>query len=448
MNKLFEQFESHTLFQTLTNKLSFIEKAINDDSYNEMEKESLLAYQQLLTIIKTNLSSKALPMVNKTVLDNLNTAISNLTNGVLTNINGYSSQYQSVMDWYKRIPTLEKKSEIKESYNSLIDNFLEKQDQIEEKIKNEIDKFILKQEHLTELTVKEIDDFKSKQNEQFDNWENEKTKMQEEIDSLREQNNNLKSQIENFEAEIQNQQRKIDRIIDTFETTFKENTDDFEERFTNKENEYNNTINGLLTEQKSAADKTLSHLEKRKDEVEKLWGIIGQAAISGNSQNYANKAKETADKMMWATLIIMGIVVTVLSITTIIDLISGSFNYLHFMYKIIGSTIFLVPALYCSNISKRHRDREFQLRDFEVKTAALEPFMENMILEHSADDQDINKDKVKLELTKTFFDKQFAVNNNSNDCIILPKEVAKIINNFAKKCNINLNLGDNHEQNS
>ena len=50
-----------------------------------------------------------------------------------------------------------------------------------------------------------------------------------------------------------------------------------------------------MTEQKSAADKTLSHLEKRKDEVEKLWGIIGQAAISGNSQNYANKAKETAD---------------------------------------------------------------------------------------------------------------------------------------------------------
>ena len=430
MKNLFEQFENHSLFQTIANKIDYIKKALQADTYNESQKESLLAYQQLLTIIRTNLSSKALPMVNKSVLDNLNTSISNLTNGVLTNINGYPTQYQSVMDWYKRIPILEKKSEIKESYNSLIANFLKRQDQIEEKIRFE------------------IEDFKNKQKKQFDNWEDEKSKMQEEIESLREQNNNLKTQIENFKTEIQNQQRKIDGIIDTFETTFKKNSDDFEERFTNKENEYNNTINGLLTEQKSAADKTLSHLEKRKDEVEKLWGIIGQAAISGNSQNYANKAKETADKMMWATLIIMGIAVTVLSITTIIDLISGNFNYLHFMYKIIGSTIFLVPALYCSNISKRHRDREFQLRDFEVKTAALEPFMENMILEHSADDQDINKDKVKLELTKTFFDKQFAVNNNSNDCIILPKEVAKIINNFAKKCNINLNLGDNHEQNS
>ena len=442
MNKLFEQFESHTLFQTLTNKLSFIEKAINDDSYNEMEKESLLAYQQLLTIIKTNLSSKALPMVNKTVLDNLNTAISNLTNGVLTNINGYSSQYQSVMDWYKRIPTLEKKSEIKESYNSLIDNFLEKQDQIEEKIKNEIDKFILKQEHLTELTVKEIDDFKSRQNEQFDNWENEKTKMQEEIDSLYEQNNNLKTQIENFEVEIQNQQRKIDRIIDTFETTFKENTDDFEERFTNKENEYNNTINELLTEQKSVADKTLSHLEKRKDEVEKLWGIIGQAAISGNSQNYANKARNMANGLMTLTLVFMAIGLLYIGTATI-ALFKGDYQFIDFVWKVITSAIILVPTVYTANLSKRQRDREFQLRDFEVKTACLEAFVESLQMEENQDE----KNKLKLELTKAFFKDQYGEINH-NDCVLIPKEIAKILNTIAKKGNFNFNIGTNNEQNS
>ena len=442
MNKLFEQFENHALFQTLANKLSFIEKSVNDDSYNEMEKESLLAYQQLLTIIKTNLSSKALPMVNKSVLDNLNTSISNLTNGVLTNINGYSTQYQSVMDWYKRIPTLEKKSEIKESYNSLIDNFLEKQERIEEKIKFEIDKFALKQEHLTELTVKEIDDFKSKQNEQFDNWENEKTKMQEEIDSLREQNDNLKIQIKNFEAEIQNQQRKIDRIIDNFETTFKENSDDFEERFTNKENEYNNTINGLLTEQKSAADKTLSHLEKRKDEVEKLWGIIGKSATVGNASSKATEHKEFADTMMWWTIALMCIALTIIGVSTW-KLFSGTYTYMSFVWKVITSAIILIPAFYCANISKRQRDREFQLRDFEIKIATLEPFMENMILENNCDnDTLINKDKVKLELTKIFFDKQFTSINSSNDCILIPKELAKILNTLAKKCNLNINIGD------
>lgn len=273
--------------------------------------------------------------------------------------------------------------------------------------------------------------------------------MQEEIDSLRIQNNNLKTQVENFEKEIQDQQKKLNNLIEIFQTTFDENSADFEERFNSKENEYNSKIDALLAEQKNTADNILSHLEQRRDEIEKLWGIIGQAAISGNSQNYANKAKLTADVMMYVTLGIMLIVVFVLSVTTVIDLIQGKFNYLHFMYKILGSTIFLVPAFYCSNISKRHRDREFQLRDFEVKTAALEPFMENMILENtSCDEKEINKDKVKLELTKVFFDKQFSNTNTSNDCILIPKEIAKILNTFAKKCNLNINLGDVNEQNS
>lgn len=111
---------------------------------------------------------------------------------------------------------------------------------------------------------------------------------------------------------------------------------------------------------------------------------------------------------------------------------------------IVGSTIFLVPSLYCSNISKRHRDREFQLRDFEVKTAALEPFLENMNLGNiSIGTDEISKDKVKLELTKTFFDNQF--DNGKNDCVLLPKEVAKIFNTFAKKCNLNINLGNKED---
>lgn len=200
----------------------------------------------------------------------------------------------------------------------------------------------------------------------------------------------------------------------------------------------------MLKEKESLSDKTLAFLNKRKDEVEHLWGIIGQAAISGNSQNYANSAKGLADQMMWVALGIMVLVASILAITTILDLINGSFNYLHFIYKIIGSTIFLIPSFYCSNISKRHRDREFQLRDFEVKTAALEPFLENMNLENSSSDpNEISKDKIKLELTKSFFDKQF--DNGTNECVLLPKEISKILNTLAKKCNLSINLGNKDE---
>ena len=121
-------------------------------------------------------------------------------------------------------------------------------------------------------------------------------------------------------------------------------------------------------------------------------------------------------------------------------LFQGTYVYTDFVWKVITSAVILVPALYCANISKRQRDREFQLRDFELKTAALEPFMENMTLESSSGEGDIlNKDQVKLELTKSFFDQQF--NNKTNDCLLLPKELTKLLNTLAKKCNLNINVG-------
>ena len=122
-------------------------------------------------------------------------------------------------------------------------------------------------------------------------------------------------------------------------------------------------------------------------------------------------------------------------------LFQGQYVYTDFVWKVITSAIILIPALYCANISKRQRDREFLLRDFELKTAALEPFMENMKLENESNSNDaINKDKVKLELTKAFFDHQFG--NKPNDCVLLPKEVTKILNALAQKCNFNINIGD------
>lgn len=420
---LFEQFQNHEIFQTLTNKLDEIEKAINNESYNEAQKESLFAFQQILTIIKANLESKALPMVPSNVLANLNSAIANLSIAILTNINGYPNQYTNLLDWYKRIPTIEKKGELKESFNSIIDNFI----QNKEKISSDINI--------------EIKDFQNKQEQQFLEWKSEKEKMQEEINELKSQNDDLKNKITLFEQTIQNQQTKINNLIENFKADYNEKAENFEERFTDKETEHNKKIEELLVSQKNNANMILEHMQQRRDDVEELWGIIGQAAISGNSQNYADKAKKMADIMMWITLGIMLVVVAVLAITTTIDLISGKFNYIHFMYKIIGSTIFLVPAFYCSNISKRQRDREFQLRDFEVKTAALEPFMENMILENNNPDKSINKDQVKLELTKAFFGQQFS-EQNKNDCVLIPKEIAKILNSFAKKCNLNINLGD------
>lgn len=424
MLTLSEEYQNHSVSQTIEDKLSEIEKGLENNTYKDDQINSLRIYQQLILLIRTNLTSKNLLLVPKKTLDHLNSIVKGLNLNLMISIDTSYNQYQTLLDWYNRIPTIEKESEVKENVNQMIENFINEQTRISKVINSE------------------INNFKTLHEKEFNSWQLEKETMQKEITSLQEENNEIKKQVENFKQEIQKQEKTMTDLIDKFKKDYDTNSDKFKERFNNNETEYNNKINTLLSDQEVAADEILNHLEKRKSEVEKLWGIIGQAATSGNSQNYANKAKRTADIMMGITLIIMIVVVSVLVYTTFSDISSGNFNYVHFIYKIVGSSVLLVPALYCSNISKRHRDREFQLRDFEVKTATLEPFMENMNLENTGDKQNINKDMIKLELTKAFFDKQFQNSTKNNEYILIPKELANILNSLAKKCNLNITLGD------
>ena len=81
------------------------------------------------------------------------------------------------------------------------------------------------------------------------------------------------------------------------------------------------------------------------------------------------------------------------------------------------------------NLAKRQRDREFQLRDFEVKTSALEPFMERMRFSVG---QKSKKDETKLELAKTFFDKEFAKTNKQHADILLSSDMLKGMEELGK----------------
>lgn len=420
MTNLAEQYQGHLIFQSLKNKLEEIDKEMQNSSYNEVQIDSLFSYKQILTIIQANLNSKTLPMVPNTILNNLNASIQDLKLDYLLNINGYSQKYLQLMNNFSLLPKLEKKSEVKESFNSIIKTFLKKQKKIEENIDTE------------------IKDFKARQNEQFENWEVQKNKMQEEIVSLREKNDYLKTQIETFSSEIKDQQTQIKSLINRFQTTYERNSDNYETRFINKENEYNAKIDALIHEQKSTADKILEHLEKRKEEIEKLWGIIGQAAISGNSQNYANKAKNMANILMVLTLFFMFIGMLYIGMATV-ALFKGDYQYIDFVWKVIISAVIMAPTFYTANLSKRQRTREFQLRDFEVKTACLEAFVESLNMSDNN-----QKNELKLELTKAFFKDQYGEVNN-DECVIVPKEIAKIINTIAKNGKFNFNLGSDNK---
>ena len=427
MSNLLEQYQGHQLYQTLSNKLEEIANALNNDTYNETQKESLLAYQQILVLIQANLNTRTLPIVPNRILNDLNAAIQNLHISYLIDMNNNYPYYQQLMNSYRMLFTIEKKSEVKESLNQILENFTNKQNKISETIDSE------------------IDNFKTCREEQLNSWEQEKEAMQSEIEQLKQDKIELDNEVKLLSEKISEQESRVNDLMSKFKDDYEANRDDFEERFVEQEKEHNTKVENLLSDQKNAADATLDHLEQRKEEVEKLWGIIGKSATVGNASSKATEHKKFADTMMWWTIVLMCIALVIIGIATW-KLFSGTYTYMSFVWKVLTSAIILVPAFYCANISKRQRDREFQLRDFEIKIATLEPFMENMILDNDYDnDAPINKDKVKLELTKIFFDKQFSNSNNANDCIFIPKELAKILKEFAKnggKVNIGVNDTD------
>jgi hypothetical protein len=396
---LIEQFKNHPIHANLQAKLDEIAQQLENDSYSEDQKDSLLAYQLLLTNIKVVLSSKTAqlsPIVN---LNELNQSIQSLNMAYCANLNGQPTLFNNIYVYLRKIPYFEKKSEIKQSFNQLIENFVKKQDEIKTRIDSEIQQF------------------QQKQDEKFNDLDTKSQDFENTINNLKKESDGIQKGLEEVDAAT-----KL-FIVKTSE-------------------KYESQLNELKISFQEEANQTLSEMKQRKDDVEKLWGIIGKSATVGQSKSYADDAKSFADTMMWICVALMTIGLIFIGISTWKFFLQPEFNYIDFVGKVLVSAVVLIPALYCANISKLQRDREFQLRDFEVKVAALEPFMESMAMHNTEDNTE--KDKVKLELTKSFFDKQFAKTNKHNDSILIPKEFVKILRDFAKNGS-KLNLLDSKE---
>ena len=118
-----------------------------------------------------------------------------------------------------------------------------------------------------------------------------------------------------------------------------------------------------------------------------------------------------------------------LSVLFYIDITSPNFNPINLLYRMpLGFTL-LLPAWYCANIANKQRNREFQLRDFEIKTAGLEPFIENMkmVKYNEKDGEENKKDETKLELVKNIFQNDLDKKKVDDKNIIIPKDMLELL---------------------
>lgn len=207
---------------------------------------------------------------------------------------------------------------------------------------------------------------------------------------------------------------------------------------------------------KEQTDVILEKYNEYKNKIEELYGVIGEKAISGHSKTYADKTQLRATILFLLAFGVMAFVTGILLWIMFSESQNNTFDWKNILYRIPTISILYIPAWYLASEARKQRDMAFELRDAEIKIATLDPYLKNIDLVESKEEQKNNvtfkesevskedntileqnqsyKDNstqkltardVKIELAREFFSKR--KESSSNESIIISKDTVNIV---------------------
>lgn len=388
----------------INSKQELIKERLKDEKVSEVQKKSILFWRDLLDYCDIIIKSSVSENIPNYIINNLHNNIADINTNILYNVNAYPNLYINIMTNINYIPSFSKNL-TNQRLNQTIKRFNEDTNSIIEDIETKKD--------ISEKELKQIKD----------DFNNEKNNIKTDVDSFRKQLEILKESYDTQQKLNQDLTGSLRKSFDEFKSS--------------KDREFNDLQYSFIEDNKKRnekdiefANKIKENLEQKKADVEKLWGIIGKSAISGQAQSYASTAYWLANIATVLSLLFL-LFACWLSIDFIKPLVTAEtdITFLKVLIKISATFILFTPSLYCMNFAKRQRDREFQLRDFEIKTAALEPFIEHMKFSSK---ENSPKDVMKLSLTQSFFDINFSKENKHHKEILIPKDVRELVTEIVK----------------
>lgn len=411
MGILADNFKNHNVYRVVDSTLNYINKLKNETDLTDSQKDSLDAYELLVIYAKYVLDNCVTQTVPTQILTNLESNIFNLQNSNIKNIEATYNLYTAVMTDLSRIPVYNDQHITKAGIGQIINKFNNDKEKIQNNISDEINKF------------------QQSQKEEIEKWKKEKEGLEKEIATLKKENEDLNIALNTLSQTISSENTRLADIILKFQNNYDKKMEDIQASYNQVQSDMTDNFDTFFKASTKKTDQLYTYMQEKQKDVENLWGIIGKASVSGSSQNYANRAKNFAHAMMVVSLIIMICVIVFLSFAFYKDITSPNFNPVNLLYRIpFGFTLF-IPAWYCANIANKQRNREFQLRDFEIKTAGLEPFIENMKMvkcnEKSGEEN--KKDETKLELVKDIFQNDLDKKKVDDKNIIIPKDMLELL---------------------
>ena len=262
-----------------------------------------------------------------------------------------------------------------------------------------------------------------------------------EKDVLEKQVNDLTKSISLLEKRIEDKTNLLDQLSTNQQQQFSDAQEkrindfaaklgEFECQFSEQQQEQGNLYANNFQRLKEEAEKRLSDMEQIQHKVEQIYEIVGKESIVGSQSFYANEAESRSRFYFWTSFVFMAIVALgALAVFLIAWYKNTSMTFEWLVARLSFFGIFLLPAIYMANESRKQRDKENTYRELEIKMACIEPYFNNI----SDEPKDTNsslpeKDSVKLELAKNLLS---PINSKTEDNVIIPKDVLDFVKDIT-----------------
>jgi len=128
----------------------------------------------------------------------------------------------------------------------------------------------------------------------------------------------------------------------------------------------------LKEELSSKTSEIIAEMEKQKEEAAKLLEIVGITTLSGHYKKQADKERTMASILRTLALSLM----IMMPVTALYLSRGEAFSWESLISHALIVLSILIPSLYLTHESSKHRNQETKIRRFELELAAISPYFE------------------------------------------------------------------------
>lgn len=377
MSQWSERLASHQLFNHLQNLGPAIDNALNRENLDPQAAESLSRLKSVLTFVGRRLTGADSFLVQFNTVDNLASQFQAIINevqqfnangniGHLTNANANADAALSQLAQLNVPLTTEDfkaAKEAAESYRKGLESALKEAKKISSQVFSDLETLKVRASELASAI------------------DSEKTRLAAvSTDAQTKFLADSEARMKDFAANQKSQQDSSTALLNEYKQKLATQDADFTKQLEELARVHQGELESLKEEFADAAEKLRDEINTRKEEVEKLVGVIGNLGVTSGYQKAAKGARTTV--WVWQVVTVLAMVGLIgVAIYAFLPAIGGEFSWGSFAGRVFISLTFGVLAAYAASQADKYQKIERQNRRLALELEAIGPFIAPLPLE-------------------------------------------------------------------